>query len=232
MKTSYFFSVLLYSLVFAVTASANHPGSNLDDVISEKEAYFQAINEPAAPPFELVNAKGELKRLLDYNEKIVVLNFVFSNCAGVCPLHSARIADIQEKINVTPMRDMVQFISITTDPVNDVGSALEAYGETHGLDPVNWVFLTKKPSDPDDFTRKLAAEYGVKFQPEETGQQMHGVVTFIIDRDGRFAGKFHGLKFKSINLVLYLNGLSHHEMETEKNILTRRWDTVLHFFSQ
>ena len=232
MKSIYFVSVLISGLVFAMTASANHPVSNLDDVMSEKETYFQSIDEPIAPPFDLINAKGELIKLSDYEEKIVILNFIFANCAGVCPLHSARFADLQEKINATPMRDLVQFVSITTDPVNDAGNALEEYGKTQGLDPVNWVFLTKKPGDPEAFTRKLAAEYGVKFQPEDAGQQMHGVVTFIIDRGGRFAAKFHGLKFKPTNLVLYVNGLSHREKEPEKNILTQWWDTVLHFFNQ
>ena len=59
---------------------------------------------------------------------------------------------------------------------------------------------------------------------------MHSVVTFIIDRGGRFAAKFHGLKFKPNNLVLYVNGLSHHENKVEKNFLARWWETVSHYF--
>ncbi|WP_169543841.1 SCO family protein [Sneathiella aquimaris] len=230
MKIQYFIPAMIYSLAFALQASANHPGSNLDDVMSEKETFFQAINEPDAPSFELINAQGELKKLADYEDKIVVLNFIFSNCAGVCPLHSARIADIQEKINSTPMKRLVQFISITTDPGNDVGSTLEEYGQTHGLDPINWEFLTKKADDPEDFTRKLAMEYGVKFQPEEAGQQMHGVVTFIIDRGSRFAAKFHGLKFKPINLILYVNGLSHQEKKQKQSFLVRWWEVIYYYF--
>ncbi len=231
MKIRYFVPVVIYSLVFALQASANHPGGNLDDVMSEKETFFQTVDEPAAPSFDLINAQGELKTLADYEDKIVILNFIFSNCAGVCPLHSARIADIQEKINTTPMKKLVQFISITTDPSNDVGSRLEEYGQTHGLDPINWEFLTKKLDDPEDFTRKLAMEYGVKFQPEEAGQQMHGVVTFIIDRGGRFAAKFHGLKFKPINLILYVNGLSLQEKKRKKSFLLGWWEDISFYFN-
>lgn len=36
---------------------------------------------------------------------------------------------------------------------------------------------------------------------------MHGVVTHVIDRGGRLAAKFHGLRFEPVNMVLYLNGL-------------------------
>ena len=37
---------------------------------------------------------------------------------------------------------------------------------------------------------------------------MHGTVTHVIDRGGRFAAKFHGLRFDPLNMVLYINGLS------------------------
>jgi protein SCO1/2 len=37
---------------------------------------------------------------------------------------------------------------------------------------------------------------------------MHGAVTHVIDRGGRFAAKFHGLRFDTLNMVLYINGLT------------------------
>lgn len=37
---------------------------------------------------------------------------------------------------------------------------------------------------------------------------MHGVVTHVIDLGGRFAAKFHGLRFDPLNMVLYINGLT------------------------
>jgi protein SCO1 len=30
----------------------------------------------------------------------------------------------------------------------------------------------------------------------------------VIDRGGRFAAKFHGLRFDPLNLVMYVNGLT------------------------
>jgi protein SCO1/2 len=35
------------------------------------------------------------------------------------------------------------------------------------------------------------------------------VVTHVTDRDGRWQANFHGLKFDPINLVLYINALTH-----------------------
>jgi protein SCO1/2 len=196
-------------LLFLQTAAqAGHPGAELDERMHEKEKYFEIVDASSAPSFELANANGKIVTLSDFSDRIVVLNFIFTKCAGVCPLHSERIAEIQKMINSTPMKDRVQFISITTDPARDTPDALKAYGSAHGLDASNWMFLTKRSEQAEDATRQLAQAYGLRYEPLKNGQQMHGVVTHIIDRNGRFAAKFHGLKFEPVNAVLYINGLT------------------------
>src|SRR3546814_10938118 len=73
----------------------------------------------------------------------------------------------------TPMKEQVQFITITTDPENDTPDVLRAYGPVHGLDPVNWAFLTTTPDPPEDATRLLAEAHGHKFTETEDGYQVH-----------------------------------------------------------
>ncbi len=200
-------SAVLFVLTFTVPASAHHSGTNLDEVMGDKEKYFQAIDK-AAPPFELAGAEGRPVRLRDFRDKIVVLHFIYASCPDVCPLHAEKIAEIQDLIKLTPMKDMVQFITITTDPANDMPEIMKGYGPAHGLDPSNWIFLTRQPDQPEDVTRKLASAYGLEFTKTEDGMQMHGVVTHVIDRGGRLAAKFHGLRFEPVNMVLYINGLT------------------------
>jgi protein SCO1/2 len=212
-------------MALAPVAVAHHPGADLDTVMGKKEKFFQAIDMPA-PGFELADADGNTVRLSDFADRIVVLNFVFAGCAEVCPLHSALIADVQAKINGTPMKDMVQFISVTTDPANDTPEVLRGYGAAHGLDRRNWMFLTTRPGDPDDATRNLAEAYKIRFDPLDSGQQMHGVVTHVIDRGGRFAAKFHGLRFDPLNLVLYINGLTNAPHGSNTTAQTGWWERV------
>lgn len=192
----------------AFPALAHHPGADLDRVMGSQEKYFQAIDAPAAPAFELADADGNPVRLSDFSDRIVVLNFVFASCTDVCPLHSDMIARVQEMVNATPMKERVQFLTVTTDPAADTPEVMKAYGEAHGLDASNWTFLTARQGQPEDMTRKLSDAYDVNFMPLDGGQQMHGVVTHVIDRGGRFAAKFHGLRFDPLNLVMYLNGLT------------------------
>jgi protein SCO1 len=224
------FVALLGSLAaFVATARAHHPGADLDQMMGDKERFFQVIDEPA-PPFELADPDGSIVRLSDFADKILVLNFVFAGCTDVCPLHSALIADVQAKINVTPMQDLVQFITVTTDPSVDTSDVLKAYGEQHGLDPRNWMFLTRRPGDPETATRDLGRLYDLVFVPLDDGQQMHGVVTHVIDRGGRFAAKFHGLRFEPLNLVLYINGLTNAPSRPSTPAEAGWWDSVKGLF--
>jgi len=203
-----FLAAMAVTPVLALPAYAHPPGTDLDRLMGSEEKYFQAIDAPAAPGFELADAEGNPVRLSDFSDKIVVLNFVFASCTDVCPLHSDLIARVQAMVNDTPMKDMVQFLTVTTDPAADTPEVMKGYGDAHGLDPNNWTFLTNREGAPEDATRKLSEEYNVRFDPLEGGQQMHGVVTHVIDRGGRFAAKFHGLRFDPLNLVMYLNGLT------------------------
>ena len=229
MRTTFLSAILLALLAMAPAAMAHHPGEDLDELMGSEEQFFQAIDEPA-PPFELVDADGNTVRLSDFADKIVVLDFVFASCTDVCPLQSEVLADVQEKINVTPMRDMVQFITVTTDPVADTPEVLRSYGETHGLDPSNWLFLTARPEDPEDATRQLSGAYGNTYTPMGDGQQMHGVVFHVIDRGGRLAAKFHGLRFEPVNMVLYINGLTNVPHDAEEAASAGWWASITGLF--
>ncbi len=208
-------------LTLGSPAAAHHPGDKLDEVMTGKEQFFQTIDRPA-PPFELVDADGRPVALSSFNDRIVVLHFIYASCPDVCPLHAEKIAEIQRMVNITPMKDRVQFISITTDPANDIPEVLKSYGPAHGLDPANWVFLTAGPRQGEDAPRRLVEAYGHKFMATGDGLQVHGVVTHVIDRGGRWAANFHGLDFDPLNLVLYVNGLTNNHREPPTATLWER----------
>ncbi|MEX2450303.1 MAG: SCO family protein [Rhodospirillales bacterium] len=202
-------AALLAALSIAIAAAeAHHPGHRLDEVMGSKEKYFQAVGKEA-PAFTLKTADNKIVTLADFRGTVVVLQFIYASCPDVCPLHADLFARVQNMVNRTPMKSRVRFLSVTTDPKRDTAETLEAYGAAHGLDPANWAFLTKAPDAPEDATRRLAARYGHKFTKVGEDYQSHGVVTHVIDRGGVWRANFHGLRFDPLNLVLYINGLTH-----------------------
>lgn len=201
--------LLALAAMVAASGSAAHDVKDkrqLDRLMGDREKYFQSIDKPA-PDFTLRDMGGKTVRLANLRGKIVVLHFIFASCTEVCPLHAARIAEIQAMVNRTPMKSLVRFVTITTDPAKDTLPVLGKYGKDQGLDTANWMFLTTLPDQPEETTRRLAARYGHKFVVVEDGAQVHGVVTHVIDRDGHWVANFHGLRFDPANFVVYLNAL-------------------------
>ena len=224
--------ILVIANFLAVLASpslAHHPGADLDKLMGSKEKFFQAKDKPA-PGFSLRDAAGRSVRLADLRGKVVILNFIYTKCPDVCPLHAEKIADVQSMVNQTPTKQQVQFLTVTTDPKSDTFEVLREYGPAHGLDPVNWTFLTTTSDQPVDRTRGLAKAYGHKFIKVEGGYQVHGVVTHIIDIDGRWAANFHGLRFAPLNMVLYINGLTNNVRAPKGPTEINLWDRVKRMF--
>lgn len=219
---------MLLTAAIAPAASA-HSLKELDDQLFAKERYFQQVDIPA-PGFALQDSDGRPVSLNDFRGKVVVLNFIYTNCPDQCPLQTEKVAQIQSSINHTPMKDLVAFITITTDPKRDTGAVLRDYEKAHGVDPSNWVFLSAAPDHPGDTTRKIAKAYGLEFTPDGDGVEVHGIVTHVIDQSGRMLARFHGLEFDSTNLILFVNALTNHLQDHHHDDEQGLWATLKGFF--
>lgn len=197
-----------------VGGAAAHDLDEVERQLLEREMYVEIV-EQSAPKFTLQTADGQDVSLSDLRGKVVVLWFIFAGCTDACPLQSQAIAEIQAQVNETPMSELVEFVAITTDPHSDTAEIMKTYEPKQGLDPENWMFLTSGPDRPEDATREIAHEYGLRFEPTEDGQQLHGVVTHLIDREGVMRARYHGLKFDDTNMIIHINALTHDHQHPE-----------------
>jgi protein SCO1 len=85
--------------------------------------------------------------------KKVVINFIFTTCNDICPLTTARMAVIQEKLGDAVGRDVFMY-SISVDPANDRPEQLKNYAEAFRIGP-GWKLLTGKPEDIAIIRHKL-----------------------------------------------------------------------------
>ncbi len=212
----------------ALTPASAHSLSGLESELSEREKYLQIVSGPAQE-FTLQDSKANPVSLSDFRGKVVVLYFIYAFCPDACPINSNIVAEVQAKINASPVRDLVQFVAVTTDPETDTPEVLDAYGPSRGLDPDNFVFLTSAPEQPSA-TRELAARYGVVFTPTFPGVFAHGVVTNVIDKVGNLRARYHGLDFDPNIMVLQLDALANdfdeHELLTKAGISPVRVNVV------
>lgn len=194
-------------LLSALPATA-HSVKELEAELYKRDMFFQPVNRDA-PPFALETSDGRRVALSEFKGKVVVLNFIYARCKEECPLQSNLLASIQRQINLTPMRDLVEFVSVATDTEDAKSTAaiMRGYGAAHGFDPANWVFLYGGPGHPHAGI-DAAAVYGLKFVITKDGDQMHGVVTHVIDQTGHLRARFHGLKFDPTDLIMFVNALT------------------------
>lgn len=221
-------ALCLLLLAALATPAASHSLETVEQQLRDEDNYFQPV-VGEAPDFALLDVDGRPVRMADLRGKVVVLNFIYTNCGDLCPLQTELIATLQAMINQTPMKDMVEFVTITTDPKRDTGVVLRDYASAHGVDPVNWTFLTTAAGQPEDTTRLLAKAYGLEFTQTEDGEQMHGVVTHVIDQDGRLRGRFHGLRFKPVSVVTFVNALSNKDLPDDGHGTPGFWDWLKGF---
>ena len=86
---------------------------------------------------EAVTAKGhKILASQDFQGRPWVANFIFTHCAGPCPLLTAQMAKLQQKL---PRQ--VRLVSFTVDPVRDTSEVLSGYALRVGADPERWFFL-------------------------------------------------------------------------------------------
>jgi len=74
-----------------------------------------------------------------------LISFIYTNCPDICPLTTARIAQVEEKLGEIVGRDLF-LISLTVDPERDSPERLKSFAEAFGTGP-GWLFLTGKPDD-------------------------------------------------------------------------------------
>lgn len=169
-------------------AFAHHPGERIDEVMTEQEPAFEVTDRPSTPELSLEEPSGNVLRLGDLHDQIVVLSFVPTDCGGPCVEQQAVLAGVQGQVNVSPMKEMVTFVT-----VHDTDASIEA-----PWNEANWRLVI--PSD-DEIT--AAADRFAALSSR--GQQLP--MAHVIDRNGRHAGTFHGSDFSKTNLTLYINQL-------------------------
>ena len=111
------------------------------------ESYF--------PNVPLVTQDGQTVRLYDdlLKGKIVLVNFIYAGCKEICPLVTARMAQVQRQLGDRVGRDIFLY-SITLDPVHDTPAVLKQHATAFHAGP-GWLFLTGKPEDIEVVRYKL-----------------------------------------------------------------------------
>ncbi|MBL47746.1 MAG: hypothetical protein CMP28_02210 [Roseibacillus sp.] len=139
------------------------------------------------PEFVLTDQTGGSFGSADLHGKVWIADFVFTRCAGSCPIQTAEKVKLQGQL-----AGEVWMVTFTVDPEFDSPQVLAEYARAHGVGP-QWKFLT---GGRGDLWNLSSNGFGFEVAEDARNTKMpilHSSKFSVVDRQGRLRGTYDGL---------------------------------------
>ena len=150
---------------------------------SEQARRLEVARQPKAPPpVVLEDQDGRRFRLSDYAGRVVLVDFVYTQCRSLCRIAGALVQPLARSLAQEGLAGDVMLVTISFDPARDAPAVLRAYAQKLGADPAHWRFA--RPADPAQMPALLKA-FGVVVLADDNGEFQHNGAMHLLARDGR-----------------------------------------------
>ena len=170
------------------------------------------IEEFGNAHYNLVDQNNQKVVFPDFvKSKIVVINYIFTNCPDICPLSTNNMRLIQERIRKENIKN-VQFVSLSFDPKFDSPEVLRKFAGIRDLDLSNWTFLTGEKYVTDSIIKNV----GVLAVPNDStifknGRKIYYYVHTdriqLIDAESKIRKNYKGSKVNVDEIVTDVKSL-------------------------
>lgn len=178
--------ILLGAAILAVAACRDESGAGVSHKVapSGTPPILSTV-----PQISFTDESGKPFGTAQLAGKPWIANFIFTRCPTVCPIFTAKMADVQTRAKAGSLS--VHLVSFSVDPAFDTPDKLAAYAKEHGADPSRWTFLT----GDGEAIRKAVVE-GLKVAAEPIGKDQdlasifHGSHFVLVDAESRIRGYY------------------------------------------
>lgn len=146
------------------------------------------------PSFNLVDQSGARFGSEQLRGKIWIADFIFSRCAGPCPMMTHRLAQLQEQLSEHPRWEEIHLVSVSVDGDYDTPGVLQNYAQAAGAIPQRWKFLT---GAQQDIWNLVLTGFRLPVGEAVKNAQMpilHSQKFVLVDRVGRVRGYYDALE--------------------------------------
>jgi len=129
------------------TVSAQEKGGTGSQFTATTKSSRELLAERSFPNVVLTTHEGKKVKFYDdlVKNKIVIFNFMYAKCEGVCPGITLNMARVQKLLGPRVGRDIFMY-SITLKAEVDTPKIMADYARMHHAGP-GWTFLTGDPKD-------------------------------------------------------------------------------------
>lgn len=177
--------------------------------LPESRDYTRTRATYEAPALTLRNRFEEKVRLDNFlaRDRPVLMQFIFTSCATICPVMSATFAQAQS--DLLEAAPDTRLISISIDPEYDTPERLRAYAKRHNAGEA-WTFLTGQYEDVFTIVRAFDAIY------EGNNKMYHEPYTYLRAAPGEPWVRINGLVSARTLLEEYRGVLARAEKSGER----------------
>ncbi|MGM8366099.1 SCO family protein [Virgibacillus sp. W0181] len=137
--------------------------------------------QPKFPEVMLEDSKERVYSFSEFEDKYVMITFVYTACSSVCPQLEMNLAEVYNAIPSKYIGEDIVFLSISFDPERDDPTALAKYQTFFGSDGETWRMA--RITDQNELDA-LLDEFGVIVIPEDDGEFTHNSAFYLANRDG------------------------------------------------
>lgn len=167
-------------------------------ITEENGSEIDTLGYEQLPDFRFANQNGDTVGLEDFQGKIVVADFIFTSCPGICPGLTMNMKRVQKAI--ANMED-VQILSFSVDPDYDTPEVLRAYVERYDIDEGSWMLLTGDKAEMYDLIQQ---GFRLTAMEDSTapGGIFHDQRFALLDGEAYFRGYYFGTEEDEIDRLI------------------------------
>jgi protein SCO1 len=150
----------------------------------------------SVPQFSLTTEDNRSFTDKELRGKISVIDFIFTECAGACPMMSGKMQEMQQHFAENPH---IQFVSFSVDPETDTPSVLREYGQRFNSIHDKWTFLT---GDKQQIYRLTKEGFHLGLDIEGDNAIIHSQKFVLVDHNGVIRGYYDSEDDEAMNSLL------------------------------
>ena len=138
------------------------------------------------PAFSLTDHRGQPVTRATLAGSVWIADFIFTRCAGQCPMMSAQMASLKRALQGAPG---IRLVSFSVDPSHDTPQRLADYAVHYGALDRRWLFMTGEPAAMTSLVQD-GFHLGIGLDGSAREPITHSVRLVLVDQQGLIRGYY------------------------------------------
>ncbi|MDX2002961.1 MAG: SCO family protein [Chitinophagales bacterium] len=163
------------------------------------------LSKDSIPFFKFVNQLGDTITADSLKGKIVIADFFYTTCPGMCIQLTSSMERVQNMLAKNEaIKTPYLLLSHTVNPANDSVPVLKSYAQTHHVDPEKWWLLTGKQEELYALATQFYKLPAMQVNPDSALIEpfVHSERFAVLDKEGRIRGYFDGRDTAQVNKLM------------------------------